>query len=97
MPDDEGLSVFVKTVFKMFLGSSVGQSWSARHGWIGKSGVVGGTAGFRVGSGHAIACPNLSTITKLVSTAIIVSKDRNQCIHIYTYIYIDSCAVDSPN
>lgn len=67
IPEEVRASVLVKTVFRVLF-SKVGHSWSARQGCIGNSGVGGGTLGFRFGNGHAIACPNLSTIFRLVRT-----------------------------
>ncbi len=68
IPDVVKASVLVKTVFSVLSLSNVGHNWSARQGWMGRAGTAGGVLGAGAGRGHAIACPNLSTIVRFVRT-----------------------------
>jgi hypothetical protein len=64
---DEVLGVGMgNTVLSVLSGRRVGQSWSAIQGLMGKEGVDAGMRGVLVGSGQAIAWPNLSIIVSLV-------------------------------
>jgi hypothetical protein len=68
IPDVVNASLLVKTVFRVLSLSNVGHNWSAKQGWMGKAGTAGGVLGAGAGRGHAIACPNLSTIVRFVRT-----------------------------